>query len=70
MIKENILRLLVDTALTHTELMEKLYQNVKNSFEADAQWYGEVIKLDLEVGKIIERICTKPAQYQLKTTKL
>jgi len=69
-IKENILRPLVDTALTHTELMEKLYQNVKNSFEADAQWYGEVIKLDLEVGKIIERICTKPAQCQLKTTKL
>jgi len=39
-IKENILRLLVDTALTRAELMEKLYQNVKNSFEADAQWYG------------------------------
>ena len=66
MTKENIILPLVDTALTYTELMEKLYRNVKNFFVCSVQWYGEVVKLDLEVGKIIERISTKPAKYQLK----
>jgi len=65
-IKENIIPPLVGTALTHTELMEKLYRNVKNFFEGSVQWHGEVVKPDLEAGKIIVRISTKPEKYQLK----
>jgi len=58
--KENIILPLVDTALTYTELMEKLYRNVKNFFVCSVQWHGEVVKPDLEAGKIIVRISTKP----------
>jgi hypothetical protein len=52
--------------LTHTELMEKLYDNVKDSFEGGIQWYGETVKLDLEARKIIERTSTKPERYRFR----
>ncbi|HRI22082.1 MAG TPA: hypothetical protein PLA68_14065 [Panacibacter sp.] len=65
-IRENILTILANTALTHTELMEALYANLKNNFEGGVQWYGETVKLDLEARKIIERTKTKPEKYQLK----
>jgi hypothetical protein len=45
-IKENILFILKDAELTHTALMEQLYNNVKDSFEGCVQWYGETVKLD------------------------
>lgn len=64
-IKKNILSILKNTELTHTELMEKLYQNVKDSFEGGVQWYGETVKLDLEARRIIERTGTKPERYRL-----
>lgn len=64
-IKENILSILKNTELTHTELMEKLYQNVKDSFEGGVQWYGETVKLDLEARRIIERTGTKPERYRM-----
>jgi hypothetical protein len=64
-IRENILSILKKTELTHTELMEKLYDNVKDSFEGGVQWYGETVKLDLEARKIIERTETKPERYRL-----
>ncbi len=67
-IKQNILMILADSELTHTELMEKLYDSVKDSFEGGIQWYGETVKLDLEARKIIERTSTKPVKYKLKTT--
>jgi hypothetical protein len=67
-IKQNILTILADSELTHTELMEKLYDSVKDSFEGGIQWYGETVKLDLEARKIIERTSTKPVKYKLKTT--
>jgi hypothetical protein len=67
-IKHNILSLLSDVELTHTELMEKLYNNVKESFDGGVQWYGEAVKLDLEARKIIERTGTKPEKYRLGTT--
>jgi hypothetical protein len=47
-IMENIVAILGKKELTHTELMEKLYSNVKDSFEGGVQWYGETVKLDLE----------------------
>ena len=67
-IKENILSILKDCEPTHTELMEKLYDNVKDTFEGGVQWYGETVKLDLEARKIIERTKSKPEKYRLITT--
>lgn len=68
-IKENLLAILNRAKLTHTELMEELYQRVKDNFEEGVQWYGETVKLDLEARKLIERTNTKPEKYKL-TTKL
>ena len=65
-IKQHILKILAGAELTHTELMEKLYDNVKDFFEGGVQWYGETVKLDLEARKIIERTATKPEKYRLK----
>ncbi len=65
-IKMNLLKILVGKELTHTELMEKLYTNVKDTFDGGVQWYGETVKLDLEARKIIERTDTKPQKYRLK----
>jgi hypothetical protein len=67
-IKDQIIKILARGELTHTELMEKLYSKVKDSFEGGVQWYGETVKLDLEARKIIERTTTKPEKYRLKTT--
>ncbi|HJW16557.1 MAG TPA: MmcQ/YjbR family DNA-binding protein [Flavisolibacter sp.] len=66
-IKDNLLKILKIGEVTHTELMELLYQNVKDSFQGGVQWYGETVKLDLEARKIIERTGTKPEKYRLKT---
>jgi hypothetical protein len=68
MIKHNILSILNEVEPTHTELMERLYSNLKDTFEGGIQWYGESVKLDLEARKIIERTGTKPEKYRLKTT--
>lgn len=68
-IKEAILEILQSKELTHTALMECLYQNVKDSFSGGVQWYGETVKLDLEARKIIERTSSKPEKYRLKATK-
>jgi hypothetical protein len=69
LIKEHLLSILTAAELTHTELMEKLYDNVKDIFEGGVQWYGETVKLDLEARKIIERTKTKPEKYRLRKTK-
>lgn len=68
-IKKKILQLLSKEELTHTALMERLYDHVKDTFEGGVQWYGEVVKLDLEARGIIERTTTKPITYSLKTAK-
>lgn len=65
-IKENILSILSNNELTHTELMEALYAMVKDKFEGGVQWYGETVKLDLEARKLIERTTSKPEKYKLK----
>jgi hypothetical protein len=64
-IKENLLLILTEFELTHTELMEELYQRVKDDFEGGVQWYGETVKLDLEARKLIIRTKTKPEKYKL-----
>jgi hypothetical protein len=68
-IKDNLLEILHSKELSHTELMECLYQNVKNFFVGGVQWYGETVKLDLEARKIIERTRSKPEKYILRATK-
>lgn len=64
-IRENILNILCEQELTHTELMETLYEKVKDNFEGGVQWYGEIIKLDLEARHLIQRTKTKPEKYRL-----
>ncbi|GLU57341.1 DUF6958 family protein [Dyadobacter frigoris] len=67
-IRENILSILTESELTHTQLMEELFSRVKENFEGGVQWYGETVKLDLEARQIIQRTATKPEKYKLKTT--
>ena len=62
-IKKHLLAVLAKKELTHTELMEALYQKVKDDFTGGVQWYGETVKLDLEARKIIVRTRTKPEKY-------
>ena len=64
-IKTNLLAVLKKTELTHTDLMEALYQRVKDEFEGGVQWYGETVKLDLEARGILERTGNKPEKYRL-----
>lgn len=65
MIKDHLLKILLERELTHTELMEALYSEIKEVFEGGVQWYGETVKLDLEARKLIERTKTKPVKYHL-----
>jgi len=65
-IRKHMLKILATKELTHTELMEKLYQQVKDTFEGGVQWYAETVKLDLEARNILERTSTKPTRYRLK----
>ncbi len=67
-IRENILAILSDNELTHSELMKELFKRVKDNFEGGIQWYGETVKLDLEARKLIERTKTKPEKYKQTTT--
>lgn len=67
-IRENILTILTGNELTHTALMEELYERVKDNFEGGIQWYEETVKLDLEARKLIERTKTKPEKYKRTTT--
>ncbi len=64
-IRENLLSILQNNELTHTELMEELYTRVKDTFEGGVQWYGETVKLDLEARGIIIRTNDKPLRYRL-----
>lgn len=67
-IKSHLLEILAGGALTHTALMEALYEKVKDDFEGGVQWYGETVKLDLEARNVIERSRTKPEKYSLMAT--
>lgn len=67
-VRQNLIEILRTNELTHTELMEALFQKINNEFKGGVQWYGEVVKLDLEARYIIERTNTKPQKYRLTTT--
>ena len=68
-IKDAMLGILAIGEQTHTELMELLYQQVKNSFQGRIPWYGETVKLDLEARNIIKRTAGTPAKYRLTRKK-
>jgi hypothetical protein len=64
-IKEQMIAILSETEFSHTDLMEAIYQKVKDTFEGGVQWYAETVKLDLEARKIIERTGKNPVKYRL-----
>ena len=64
-IRYNLLTILAKSTLTHIDLMEALYERVKENFDGGVQWYGEIVKLDLEARKLIERTKDKPEKYKL-----
>ena len=64
-IKKHLLAVLKKSELTHTDLMEALYQRVKDDFEGGVQWYGETVKLDLEARGILQRTGKKPEKYRV-----
>lgn len=64
-IRSALISCLAKKELTHTELMEQLYNAVKDGFDGGVQWYGETVKLDLEARGLIERTATKPVKYRL-----
>jgi hypothetical protein len=62
---KNLLQILSNKELTHTQLMEALYEKVKDNFDGGVQWYGETVKLDLEARFIISRTQTKLEKYRI-----
>jgi hypothetical protein len=66
MMKKSILKTLGKKELTHTELINLVYKDLKGKFEKNIHWYAETVKLDLEARKIIERTSSKPQKYRLK----
>lgn len=52
--------------LIHTELEKMVKSKLKDKFKGSIPWYNEVVKLDLEARKIIERMPNaKPERYRL-----
>lgn len=68
-IKAALLGILSKGEYSHTDLMERIYQKVTDTFEGGVQWYGETVKLDLEARGVIERTKTKPEKYRLVKKK-
>ena len=64
-IRDHLLSILARREPTHTELMEEIYQRVKDNFDGAVQWYGETVKLDLEARNLITRTQSKPERYIL-----
>jgi hypothetical protein len=56
LLRENLLAIMAEFELTHTELMEELYSKVKDNFEGGVQWYGETVKLDLKALLLINEL--------------
>lgn len=54
--------------LTHQELMARVEASLRGRFDANAHWYGETVKLDLEARRVIERTRSKPQKYRLRAS--
>lgn len=60
------MEILKEGALSHMALMEELYTRVKDDFDGGVQWYGEVVKLDLEARNVVLRSKSKLVLYSLR----
>lgn len=65
MIRASIIECLKKKELSYVELSKCIRETLKGRFEGSIEWYVEVVKLDLEARKIVERINTKPQIYRL-----
>lgn len=65
-LKQALVEALQNENLTHTELVNLVYEKLKDSFDGNVHWYMETVKLDLEARKVIERTKSKPPIYSLK----
>jgi len=68
-IKKFLLNSLKKNELTHTEILQAINDNFRKNkiqFKGSLGWYVEWVKLDLEAGKIIERITNQsPQKFRL-----
>jgi hypothetical protein len=52
--------------MSYSNIAQAAKDGLVNSFQGSIEWYVEVVKLDLEARKLIERIPnTKPQLYKL-----
>jgi uncharacterized protein DUF6958 len=52
--------------MSYSNIAQAVKDGLVNSFQGSIEWYVEVVKLDLEARKLIERIPnTKPQLYKL-----
>lgn len=67
-VRESILKSLREKRrLNHTELTDAVVKDLKGTFRGSISWYAEVVKLDLEARKEIERVSgTSPELYRLR----
>ena len=65
-IRSLIIECLRKKELTYTELSKCVGEILKGRLKGSIEWYVEVVKLDLEARRIIERMPnTKPQLYRL-----
>jgi hypothetical protein len=64
-VKHALLKVLKLNPCNHTQLMEAIHNEVKDTLDGNAQWYGETVKLDLEARNTIKRDTSKPQIYSL-----
>ena len=66
-VRASILRCLqAGKQLAYTELAKCVGEDLSGRFEGSVNWYVEVVKLDLEATKVIERVPkTSPQLYRL-----
>lgn len=65
-VKTAILQVLQHSEPTHTELVDLVSRQLKNTFDENISWYTMTVKLDLEARGMIERIGSNPQRYRLK----
>ena len=65
-VRKAMLSALRGRELTHTELMRSLAGKLSGRFDGNVHWYGETVKLDLEVRKVLQRMGGRPERYRVK----
>jgi len=65
LIRSSIIECLKNKDLSYSDLSKCVGEVLKGRFKGSIEWYVEVLKLDLEARKIMERTNTKPQLYRL-----